>query len=292
MQISAYIHDLAARFEAARLCYGHGTANPFDEAVYLVYSLLEIDFHVACDSLNRKLSETEFDLLEGQARRRISERRPVAYLVNRAWFAGFPFNADERALIPRSPIAELIVKDFAPLLKSPAQNVLDLCCGGGCIGLALALRWPHAQVMLADVSAQSLDLAWENVRLHGLQQRVKLCQADLFAGMDTRFELIVANPPYVPESEYAELAAEFGHEPRLGLISGNSGLDIPLRILRAAADFLTDRGILVMEVGYTAAALSARLPDVPFLWLQFDHGGDGVLALSREQLLRYRDRFN
>jgi ribosomal protein L3 glutamine methyltransferase len=186
----------------------------------------------------------------------------------------------------------LINGEFEPLLHEPAGKVLDICTGGGGIGIATALLWPDCEVDLADISSDALDLAKKNVALHGLGSRVRTIQSDLFDDIDSRYDLIVANPPYVPVEEYDELPAEFGNEPPLGLISAGNGLQIPLEILRDSVDYLSAEGLLVMEVGYSHPQLSERIKQVPLLWLEFEQGGEGVLALTARQLQQYREQFN
>ncbi len=290
MKIAEALQQMVARLDSADLCFGHGTDNPSDEAFYLIYGLLGIDFTDE-QAMLRELSAAEEALLEVALKRRINERVPTAYLVGRAWFAGHEFYCDERALVPRSPIAELIGGSFEPLLAEPAGKVLDLCTGGGSIGIATALLWPNCEVDLADISADALALAKKNIALHNLGGRVRVLESDLFDGIDGRYELIVSNPPYVPLQEYNELPAEFVREPSLGLISDDDGLQIPLKILRDSVDHLSADGILVMEVGYSHSQLSERLSNVPLLWLEFEQGGEGVLALTARQLQQYREQF-
>ncbi len=291
MKIQETTLQFAARLDSVDLCYGHGTDNPLDEAFYLIYGLLGIDFADE-QAAQRELNVGEEAMLEAALKRRIDERVPTAYLVGRAWFAGHEFYCDERALVPRSPLAELINGEFEPLLHEPAGKVLDICTGGGGIGIATALLWPDCEVDLADISSDALDLAKKNVALHGLGSRVRTIQSDLFDDIDSRYDLIVANPPYVPVEEYDELPAEFGNEPPLGLISAGNGLQIPLKILRDSVDYLSSEGILVMEVGYSHPQLSERIKQVPLLWLEFEQGGEGVLALTARQLQQYREQFN
>ena len=291
MKIHETIQQVAARLNSVDLCYGHGTDNPLDEAFYLIYGLLGIDFADEQAAL-RELNAGEEAMLEAAVRRRIDERVPTAYLVGRAWFAGHEFYCDERALVPRSPLAELINGEFEPLLHEPAGKVLDICTGGGSIGIATALLWPDCEVDLADISPDALDLAQKNIALHGLGSRVRTIQSNLFDSIDSRYELILANPPYVPVQEYAELPAEFANEPSLGLISTDNGLQIPLKILRDSVDYLSADGLLVMEVGYSHPQLSERIKQVPLLWLEFEQGGEGVLALAARQLQKYREQFN
>lgn len=241
--------------------------------------------------MSRVVLQAELDTIEALALRRIQERVPVAYLVGEAWFAGLPFEVSEQVLIPRSPIAELIQQRFATLLPRDPGRILDLCTGSGCIGVACALAFPQAQVDLADISVDALSLARRNVARHALQARVNILHSDLFGALNTPYDLIVTNPPYVSQEEVEELPAEYRHEPVLGLVSPDDGLAIPLEILREAPEWLTAQGVLILEVGYSHHALSARLPQVPFLWLEFAHGGDGVCMLTREQLLLHRKHF-
>lgn len=283
--VDEILRQIHQKFEAADLFYGHGTDNAWDEAVYLVYSVLDIDFMADERILQREVSADDAARVFVLADRRVKERIPVAYLVKEAWFAGLPFSVDERVLIPRSPLAELINAHFEPLIAEAPERVLDLCTGSGCIGIATALAFPEAQVVLADISEEALALARHNIVRHGVQSRTEAVQSDLFSAVSGRFDVILCNPPYVSDDEIEALPAEYRHEPVLGLRSDEDGLAIPLQILRQAADFLTDKGLLIMEVGYSHEALSERVPRVPFLWLDFDYGGEGVFVLTRQQLI-------
>ncbi len=292
-----FLETVADRFESAELFYGHGTDNAWDEAVYLVFSTLGIDFAADDSVLSRTLQDEEVQRLQRLVDRRINERIPVAYLVGEAWFAGLPFKVDERVLIPRSPMAELVLQGFATLLPHYPDKILDLCTGSGCIGIACALRFADAQVDLADISAPALALAQENLARYELQHRVKSLQSDLFTGIanrdgGNRYDLIVCNPPYVSREEVDELPAEYRCEPELGLLSADNGLALPLQILKQAADYLSDDGVLILEVGYSHEALAQRLPEVPLMWLEFACGGEGVLVLTRPQLLAFREHFH
>jgi ribosomal protein L3 glutamine methyltransferase len=290
MLLREYVEFTASRFSAADLHYGHGTSTALDDAVYLVYVTLGLDFDQDIRESSRRLSESEISLLNQRVEQRVSERRPVAYIVGEAWFCGQPYTIDERALIPRSPIAELIQQRFAPLLQSTPGRILDLCCGSGCIGIACALEFETAKVDIVDLSSECLELAQVNMRRHGTFDRVHAIQSDLFSNLSgRRYDLIVSNPPYVSEQEVDSLPAEFRHEPRMGLLSGDEGLAIPLKILRECQEHLHPDGVLILEVGYSAQALAERLPEVPFLWLAFAEGGEGVLAITAKDLGRYRD---
>jgi ribosomal protein L3 glutamine methyltransferase len=290
-RLGELLDDLASRFDQAELFFGHGTDNAWDEAVYLVFCALQIPFDSDDGIMSRELTPSELKRLEILAQRRIDEHIPVAYLVGEAWFAGLPFAVNEQVLIPRSPIAELIQQHFATLLPREPERILDLCTGSGCIGIAAALEFPGASVDLADISEAALVLARRNVERYGLQQRVQVIQSDLFAGLAATYDLIVTNPPYVSQDEVDELPPEYRHEPALGLVSADEGLEIPLRILREASDWLTEDGVLILEVGYSRAVLSERLAQVPLQWLEFANGGEGICRMTRKQLLHYRDCF-
>ena len=290
MRLQSYIEQLAGRLAAAGIHCGHGVDNVHDEAVFLVFGALDLDFQRSIGRQDRKFERDEFERLERLVRARIEQRIPTAYLLGKAWFAGHEFICDSRALIPRSPIAELIGNGFEPLFKpelaSEPGAVLDLCCGGGCIGIACALRFPACRVDLADISGEALALARENIRLYGLEERVTALQADLFDGMNRRYDLILANPPYVSPEEIAQLPDEYGHEPALALNGGADGVEIAGRLLKQAAKRLNPGGWLILETGYSAGELENRFPETAFLWLEFEHGGAGVCALKRSQLQR------
>lgn len=292
MNVLNCVEEFALRFDQVELFYGHGTDNSWDEAVYLVFSVLGIAFSSGGDDADnksverRELTHAEYSQITALADRRIGERLPMAYLLKQAWFAGLPFYVDERVLVPRSPIAELVLQQYQPLLPQAPERVLDLCTGSGCIGIATALVFPHAQVDLADICTGALAVADHNIRQHGLDARVSTLQSDLFNSLQGPYDLIVSNPPYVSAQEVAELPPEYQHEPGLGLLSDDDGLAIPLQILRAAPQYLAAQGVLVLELGYSWQLLAARYPDLPVVWLEFESGGEGVLAISREQLIR------
>lgn len=293
MRLQTYIEQLAGRLAAAGIHCGHGVDNVHDEAVFLVFGALDLDFQRSIEQQDRELDHDEIERLERLVRARIEQRIPTAYLLGKTWFAGHEFICDPRALVPRSPMAELIDNGFEPFfepgLAGEPGAVLDLCCGGGCIGIACALRFPACRVDLADVSREALDLARENIRLHGLKERVSALQADLFDGVNRRYDLILANPPYVSPEEIAQLPREYRHEPALGLDGGTHGIDIAERLLRQAAKRLNPGGLLILETGYSAGELEIRFPETAFLWLEFEHGGAGVCTLNRSQLQRLAD---
>jgi len=277
------IDVLAETFAGGDLFYGHGTDNPGSEAQWLVCAVLT---QAGISEINRDtpIAPAAQGRIAKLARQRMDERTPLAYLLREAWFAGHCFYVDERVLVPRSPIAELITGGFDTLVARPPARILDLCCGGGCIGIAAALALPQAEVVLADLSEQALAVAAENITRFALADRVTCTQSDLFAAIEGRFDLILCNPPYVSDAEYRDLPAEYRHEPVMGLVSADDGLAIPLQVLAQAAHHLAPDGVLVLETGYTWPDLADACPTVPFLWLDFEHGGEGVCALPRAQL--------
>ncbi len=283
----------ASRFSESGLFFGHGTDNALDDALALVLHAVYLDHGLPADYLDARVTAEEAKRIQGLLSQRIQRRVPVPYLTGLARFAGLDFEVDENVLIPRSPIAELIEEGFAPWLD-PAHvgSVLDLCCGSGCIGIACAYAFPDALVDLSDVSPAALDVANRNIERHRLEDRVRALRSDVYEGLDgERYDLIVSNPPYVSTAEMASLPEEYRHEPGLALEAGEDGMDIVSRILAQGADYLRSAGIMVIEVGASADLLIARYPDVPFLWLDFERGGDGVFLLTAEQLAEYRDVF-
>lgn len=289
------VHDWVDRarksLEEAGLCFGHGTDNALDEAAALVLQALGLPPDPSDTDLTRRVGPDEDALLRRRLEQRIQRRVPAAYLSGEAWFAGLPFYVDQRTLVPRSPIAELIEERFSPWVdERSVKRVLDLCTGGGCIGIAVALAFPDASVDLTDLSLDALAVAGENVRRHGVEDRVEVLHSDLYAALaGRRYDLIVCNPPYVSRAEMETLPAEFRHEPELGLAGGEDGLDLVLPVLAGAAMQLSESGVLVVEVGNGQEALNAALPDIPFLWLEFRRGGHGVFLLHRQELIDHAD---
>ncbi|HET7591759.1 MAG TPA: 50S ribosomal protein L3 N(5)-glutamine methyltransferase [Rhodanobacteraceae bacterium] len=285
------IRFAASRFNAAGLTFGHSHDNAIDEASHLVLSSLHLPPDLPPAYGGARVTAEERSRVLDLIDRRIDTREPVAYLVGEAWFAGMPFKSDRRALVPRSPIAELIEGGFSPWLDGQdVGRALDLCTGSGCIGIAMAAHQPNWRVDIADISDDALALARENIALHQLERRVRAVRSDLFASLRGEcYDLIVSNPPYVTDAEYAALPGEYAHEPKLGLAAGADGLDIALRILRDAPDHLTEGGLLVVEVGESERALAALLPEVPFVWIEFKVGPMGVFALERHDLAAHAD---
>ena len=284
-----YVRFAASRFTEAGLFFGHGTAGSLDEAAALVLHALHLPYDLPGGYFEARLTPGERESVLDLIERRIEERRPLAYLTQEALFAGLSFYVDERVLVPRSPIAELIGRRFSPWLEAnEAMDILDLCTGSGCIAIACAFAFPEANVDAADISVDALDVASINVRRHELEDRVALIQSDIFSGLaGKRYDLIVSNPPYVNSAEWRNLPDEFHAEPRLGLEAGEDGLDCVRRILQGAAEHLQPEGILVVEVGSAAEALVRSFHDVPFCWLEFEQGGDGVFLLTADQVRRF-----
>ncbi len=293
VSIRDFIRWGVSRFTAAGLWYGHGTDNALDEATHLVLQVLHLPLDLPPPYLDSRLTAEERTHLAAVLRSRIEERKPAPYLTGRAWFAGLELQVTEAVLIPRSPIAELIEARFVPWIDPErVGSILDLCSGSGCIGIAAAVHLPEARVDLAEISDAALGVAAENLARHGLEDRVELIRSDLFEGLEgRRYDIILSNPPYVSHAELASLPPEYAWEPRLGLDGGPTGLDLVRRILREAPRHLNPGGLLILEVGNSAEALEEAFPEAPFLWLEFERGGDGVFLLTAEQLRDHEGLF-
>jgi ribosomal protein L3 glutamine methyltransferase len=276
----------ASRFVEAELSYSHGMSSPLDEAVYLVLRSLNLPVDTPEVYWNSKLTRLEKEAVLAILKRRIEERIPAAYLMQEGWFAGLQFYVDERVLVPRSPIAELVESQFVPWVNpDEVESILDLCTGSGCIGIACAYAFPGATVDLSDLSEEALEVANINIDKHDAHQQVTAIHSDLFSALKGKnYDIIVSNPPYVDADDIQGMSDEFHHEPELGLSSGSDGLDCTRQILKQAAQYLTDEGILVLEVGNSQYALAQEFPEVPFQWIDFERGGDGVFMLTKSQL--------
>ncbi|PXF31895.1 hypothetical protein WH50_07260 [Pokkaliibacter plantistimulans] len=275
-----------SRFSEAKIFFGHGTDNAWDEAVNLVLNAVHLPWDVDKEVLDARLTRQEREKITDWVLKRVKDRIPAAYLIGEAWFAGLKFYVDQRVLVPRSPLAEMIEQRFEPWLQcKPVHRILDLCTGSGCIGIACASVFDDASVDLVDISPDALAVAKLNIKRHQMEDRVKAIRSDVFNGLaEQQYDLIVSNPPYVDAEDIASMPDEFHHEPALGLASGDDGLDVTRRILRQAVDYLTPDGLLIVEVGNSEIHLQEQYPQVPFLWLDFERGGHGVFMLTADQL--------
>ena len=291
--IRDYIRWAASQFVKTDVCFGQGTASALDEAAALVLHTLHQPYNLANEYLDCSLTLDERQQLLNIIEQRISKRVPSAYLTHEAIFAGLPFYVDERVLVPRSPIAELIQQQFAPWIDADEVfNVLDMCTGSACIACACAYAFPDAQVDAVELSDDALAVAKTNIKKHGLDDELTLYQSDLFTNVPKKpYDIIVSNPPYVAISEWQQLPPEYHAEPEMGFTGGDSGLDLVIRILNDANDYLAEQGILIIEVGSSAETLQTTFPDVPFYWLEFERGGDGVFLLTAEQVKQYHELF-
>ncbi|MDP0563492.1 MAG: 50S ribosomal protein L3 N(5)-glutamine methyltransferase [Candidatus Endonucleobacter sp. (ex Gigantidas childressi)] len=296
--IRDFIRWGVTRFSEAGLFFGHGSDNALDESFHLVFQALNLPWDMPESYQGASLTTRERTLVTDLIGRRIVERKPLAYLFGQAWFCGRSYYVDERVLIPRSPIAELINHRFQPWLgNTTVTRILDLCSGSGCIGIAAAHEFEQANVDLLDISSDALEVAHINIERHELFGRVKAIKSDLFEVLTTtndkpKYQLILSNPPYVDKKDINDMPDEFRHEPALGLVAGSDGLDYARIILSMAADFLTEDGFLVLEVGNSQEALKKIYPDVSFIWPEFEQGGHGVLMLSAADCLAYNGLFN
>lgn len=285
--VGDWLRWCVSTFERVPLHYGHGADNAWDEAVMLLFPLLHLPFDVLPQVLNAKLMHHEKESLVKALDQRIRLRVPSAYITHQAWFAGKKYYVDKRVLIPRSPLAEIIQSRFSPWLPDdlPVYNILDIGTGSGCIACACAFAFPEAQVDAVDISPETFEVAKMNVENYGLNDRVHLIRSNIFSELkNKRYDIIISNPPYVDNQEMENLPLEYQHEPHLGLASGKDGLDCVRVILEEAKNHLTDEGILIVEVGYSAAALSDAFPSIPFTWIDLEQGGEGVFMLSAKDL--------
>ena len=289
--IKDFIRWGSSEFARRQLVFGHGFESARDEARYLVLHALALPHDWPEEDLNAMLTLPEREQVVELLQARIDTRRPAAYLTGESWFCGLRFKVDERVLVPRSPIAELIGNRFEPWIDSSrVSRILDLCTGSGCIAIAAQYQFPDAQVAAADISGAALEVAADNLELHGLAGHIELYESDLFASIpDRRFDVIVCNPPYVDAEDMADLDEEFSHEPELGLRAGQDGLAVVDRILAAVGDYLDDDGVIFIEVGNSATALQQKYEFLPLVWIEFEFGGGGVCCIDARDLKRQRD---
>ncbi len=293
--IQDFIRWGGSLFRRAELFFGHGTDNAFDDAKMLVLHILNLPWEMPDNYYQSRLTMAERLAVTELFRQRIETRKPSAYLIGEAWFAGLQFNVNEKVLVPRSPIAELISQKFYPWIADPEDvtRVLDMCTGSGCIGIASLQSFPNAEVDLVDISSEALLVARSNITRYDLGEIAHAIESDLFSALgEQKYDLIVSNPPYVDQIEMAALPAEFHQEPRLGLEAGVDGLNLVRIIMAQAASFLTDNGVLVVEVGVSQFYMEQVYPELPLYWFKFERGGEGVFAISKSELDVYQDLLN
>ncbi|MCK5696537.1 MAG: 50S ribosomal protein L3 N(5)-glutamine methyltransferase [Gammaproteobacteria bacterium] len=287
--ITDFVRWGASLFKQSDLFYGHGNTTAIDEAAYLVLHTLHLEPDTHSLYFSSHVTVDEKKALIDILLRRAKEKIPAAYLTQESWFAGLSFYIDERVLVPRSPIAELIQKHYEPWVDpEQVENILDLCTGSACIAIANAYYFPHASIDAVDISKDALAVARKNVERHQLHDQVTLIESDLFKNIpEKQYDIIVSNPPYVDADDLANMPKEFHSEPEIGLAAGQDGLELVIPMLEQAAQYLTTTGILIVEVGNSDYALQQRYPDLPFYWLEFEQGGQGIFLLTKEQLESY-----
>lgn len=282
-------------FRQENLFFGHGTDNAFDDAKMLVLHVLSLPWDLPEIYYQSRLTKFERTKVIALFYERIHSRKPSAYLVGKAWFAGMEFNVNENVLVPRSPIAELISQKFSPWIDNPEKvtRILDMCTGSGCIGIASLQAFVNAEVDLVDISPEALMVARSNVNHYGLGKFAHVIESDLYSALEEKkYDLIISNPPYVDKIEMQDLPAEFHQEPRLGLEAGDDGLDLVRVIVAQAANYLTEDGVLVVEVGVSQFYMQQAYPELPLYWFEFENGGEGVFAISKSELDVYQDFLN
>lgn len=290
MNFAEWLDLCERKLDEAGLSFGHGTACARDEAAWLVLAACGEPVDGSFDRWDEAVAGDRAAAIAALLQRRIGERKPLAYLLGEAWFCGLRFKVDERVLVPRSPLAELIAAQFAPWLRAEGvRSALDLCTGSGCIAVAMAVHLPRVRVDAADISAAALEVTRENRALHRVEGRVELVLSDLYSALaGRRYDLVVANPPYVSAEDWEALPPEYHAEPRSGLVTGLHGLELPLKILLQTPEHLHEDGVLICEVGENAQLLAEALPTLPLTWLEFEHGGDGVLLVGKDTLQAHR----
>lgn len=296
-QVLATVRDCLRWGESAlrrgEVFLGHGTDDYGDEVLGLLLHVLALPWDSDPRLLDARLLPAEIERFVTLMVQRVNERRPAAYLTGRAWFCGLEFKVDERVLVPRSPLAELIEQRFEPwLVPEQVSRVLDLCTGSGCIAIATAFALPQAEIDATDICEEALAVCCDNIERHGVEQQVRARQGDGLAAAEGQYDLIISNPPYVDAADMTSLPDEYRHEPVLALASGADGLDFTRRLLRDAPDHLSEQGILIVEVGNSWETMLNIWPEVPFFWFEFERGGHGVFMLTREQLLAHRHSFS
>lgn len=286
--IRDWLRFAVSQFEASDIFFGHGTDNAYDEAVWLIMSALHLPHDTLNNFLDARLTPAEREKLADFIGQRIMLHKPTAYLVKEAWLQGFKFYVDERVIVPRSFIAELLSEDLSPWIEFPemVESAADICTGSGCLGILLANSFPNAAIDVIDISQDAIDVANINIQNYGLQEQVTAVKSDMFSALKgKKYDLIISNPPYVDAPSMEELPAEYRNEPQLALGSGEAGLDHTHTILREAANYLNDDGLLIVEIGHNRDALIDAYPDLPFTWLEVSSGNEFVFLLTKSQLL-------
>ena len=288
LTIRDFIRYAVSQFEASNIFFGHGTDNAFDEAVWLVMGALHLPLDTLENFLDARLTSAEREKLAGFIEARVTKHTPTAYLLKEAWLQGFKFYVDERVLIPRSFIAELLAQDLSPWIEYPEmiESAADICTGSGCLGILLADSFPNAAIDVIDISQDAIDVCNINIDNYGLQNQVTAIQSDMFNALNGRsYDLIISNPPYVDAPSMAALPKEYQNEPQLALGSGDAGLDHTHTLLREAGNYLNDGGLLIVEIGHNRDALEAAYPNIAFNWLEVSSGNQFVFLLTKEQLV-------
>lgn len=286
--IRDWLRFTVSRFEEAKVFYGHGTDNAYDEAAWLILSALHLPHDTLENFLDAVITESERKHLAHLIERRITDRTPTAYLVREAWLKGFRFYVDERVIVPRSFIAELLEQQLAPWIEYPelVHSAADICTGSGCLGVLLANAFPDASIDVVDISPDAIAVANINIAEYGLQEQVRAIQSDMFSALHGKtYDLIISNPPYVDAPAMATLPQEYRNEPQLALGSGSGGLDHTHILLRDAPELLNEGGLLVVEIGHNREALLEAYPDLPFTWLEVAAGNEFVFLLTKDQLV-------
>jgi ribosomal protein L3 glutamine methyltransferase len=287
MTIRDWLRYSVSRFEEAGVFFGHGTDNAYDESVWLVMSALHLPLDTLDNFLDARITKDEAKHLAHLIERRVTERVPTAYLLREAWLKGFKFYVDERVIVPRSFIAELLEDGLHPWIEYPemVESAADICTGSGCLGVLLAHAFPNATVDVVDISPDAIAVANINIKNYGLEEQVTAVQSDMFNALAGKtYDLIISNPPYVDAPAMALLPKEYRNEPQIALGSGTDGLDHSHTLLKEARKHLNDGGVLVVEIGHNRDALLDAYPDLPFTWLEVESGNEFVFLLTKEQL--------
>jgi ribosomal protein L3 glutamine methyltransferase len=286
-----YLRWTLSEMNRHEVYFGHGHDEAWNEALQLVFNAVDLPWDSSLELLDSRLLPAERAKIVEYVTQRCQQRRPLPYITGEAWFMGLPFNVDDRVLIPRSPIAQLIEQEFQPWLGDvDVERVLDLCTGSGCIGIACAYAFEHAEVDLVDLSDDALAVANTNIARHELEDRVRAIHSDLFNALDGEvYDLIVTNPPYVDAADLASMPNEYHHEPEMALGSGDDGLDITRRILKEAGRHLSEQGLLVVEVGNSEVHLMEAYPELPLIWVELEEGGNGVFVIDAPSLRAHQD---